>query len=465
MKVAIVLDSPKRDLLGVVLISYQLLKLNADVFIVPMYNQGYDIPLIAPDVVIVNYTRINNLPLLKQYRSLGIVVIVMDTEGGVLSESGSDAPDNWAKLFRNSRLNTVVDGYFFWGPRVHTSFVEHSGLPAERLKVTGCPRYDLCHQVWQKMLDYPRRDYVLINTNFSSINPAFTASVDSEVSIFKQVGWERNYVHQLFEELKRVFPLYLDVIARLAAANPEKTFLLRPHPFERVAFYERHFAAYANIVVDGSGNVLNAIRNADAIVHLNCGTAVETVLLGKVPISMEFLNSATMRQHAPLPSSISCKAHDFDELNLLVNRPDVRAACCATQELIENVISPWFSRIDGNAARRVAEATIAIVDQARGAAPKLRRSVRASISSGRSHPSLAQLLQGLACNIIGSHYVSRIRAVLKPARRDKNISPATVLHMLSNFMACEGSILRLRSSHARHPLTRVPLASVKLVTE
>lgn len=99
MKVALVLDNPRRDLNGVLLTAYRLLRLGVESYVVPMYVQGYDIPLLGPDAVIVNYARTTNRELLQTYRALGILVLVMDTEGGIFSESGSDSPENWAKFF------------------------------------------------------------------------------------------------------------------------------------------------------------------------------------------------------------------------------------------------------------------------------------------------------------------------------------------------------------------------------
>src|SRR5512134_117776 len=104
MRVAIIVDSPKRDLDGALLTGYQLAHRGVEVLLVPLYQQGYDLPWLRPDGVVVNYVRENNRELLATYRSLGICVMVMDTEGGVLSDLGLDAPSNWAREMRRSGL-------------------------------------------------------------------------------------------------------------------------------------------------------------------------------------------------------------------------------------------------------------------------------------------------------------------------------------------------------------------------
>lgn len=84
--------------------------------------------------------------------------------------------------------------------------------------------------------------------------------------------------------MNAVFPRYLDTVGELVSANPHRRFVLRPHPFENQSVYRERFAASPNLIVDGSGDILNAIIHADCTLHLNCGSRGETVLLGRTDI-------------------------------------------------------------------------------------------------------------------------------------------------------------------------------------
>ncbi len=456
-KVAILLDNPKRDGRGVALLAFELQKRGVNVYVTPMYQQGMDLPLIAPDWVLVNYARLNNKPLLEAYRALGVRVAVMDTEGGILSESGLDSPDNWACTFKDSGLSDCVDHYFFWGERVRDAFVRYSGIPHDRLTVTGCPRYDMCAPKWRGMMGYGREGYVLVNTNFSAVNPAFTDSDASEMAIFKQLGWERDYVQTLFGELRAVFPRYLDAIAGLAARHPDRSFLVRPHPFEDGMLYKRRFKNLGNVVVDGEGDVLTVIAHADCVLHLNCGTAVETLLLGKIPISLEFLNTDFMRRHTPLPSQLSCLAATIEDLDLLVRDAALRSARFDA-DAARARIEPWFHAIDGGASARVAE----ILAANKGSGVTAKRSLAVSLRSGWPQPSMGQFMQGLVGQTFGSLGASWLRSLAQPGRREKSLTPSQMLGMLQGFAACEGDALKFRVGHARHPYTGLPLASLSL---
>jgi surface carbohydrate biosynthesis protein len=462
VKAALVVDNPKRDLAGLALVAHELLKLGVEPYLVPMYQQGYDVPLIAPEAVLVNYARPTNKALLAGYRSLGIRVIVMDTEGGVLSETGVDSPANWAQFFRDSGLNANVDRYLFWGPRVREAFAAAQALPPERLEVTGCPRYDYCNDRWSGLLAYPRRGFVLVNTNFSAINPQFSRSAEDEFEVFTRAGWPRDYTLALFAELRTAFPRYLDAIAGLAARKPQRPIIVRPHPFEDAEVYRRRYADLPNVEVDATGNVLNVLAAADCMVHLNCGSAVETVLLGKTPISLEYLNTPCMRSHASLPSAISCHALDEADLDALIDSPAERGRRWDAAALRERYIEPWFHTIDGRASAR----TAAAIADAVGAGPRrVRSSLRHAATGGVARPSPAQLAQGLASQVVGSRAVATLRAGVSPARRQKAVDAASVADLLRALREHEGAGPAARVEHARHPATRAKLASLRVTAE
>ena len=190
-------------------------------------------------------------------------------------------------------------------------------------------------------------------------------------------GWPQLRLGALVELRARVVEQVAHAVAELAASQPDCCFLVRPHPFEDAMLYEKRFKGLDNVVVDGEGDVLNVIAHADCVLHLNCGSAVETVLLGKIPISMEFLNTGTMRRHASLPSQLSCLATSMEDLSLLVRDAALRAARFDADSARAR-IEPWFHSIDGCASARVAE----ILAAAKSTCAQSKRSFTASLRGG-----------------------------------------------------------------------------------
>lgn len=457
-KIAIVVDNPRRDLRGLVLLAHQLALRGVAAVVVPMYQQGYDIPLIAPDLVVVNYARESNRPLLETYRSAGYGVAVLDTEGGILSSKGHDAPDTWAASICRSGLSALIDHYAFWGENVHHAFVRHSGIPPEKLWLTGCPRYDLCVEPWRSMLRHTRRDFILVNTNFSAINPRYTRSASEERAIFRSLGWTEEYVKRIFADLERVFPVYLETIESLARAFPKRQILVRPHPFENESLYRERFAGIANIVIDGAGDVLNVISASDGVIHLNCGTAVDAVLCGKVPISIEYLNTETIKSHAPLPSSISLQAGNFEELCAFVETLPDRSPYDI--EAAQAVTRPWFHHSDGLAAARLADLLVGALATKSTVA---RRSATMALRGGRRNASVGQVLLGLSSLAAGSAAADVLRQRIQPSRTGKAFGVADVAALLQDYAACS-SDPAARVRHARNPLTKLPLSSIEVFT-
>lgn len=453
MKIALIVDNPRRDLCGLVLLAYQFAKRGVTVFLVPMYQQGYDLPLLAPDLVVLNYARESNRGLLESYRDMGVRVAVLDTEGGVLSESGFDSPDNWAASFRDSGLADLVDDYCFWGKAVHEAFRQYSEMEVAGLALTGCPRYDVCNQPWVSLLTYPRRGFILVNTNFSAINPAFTGSDKQEQRLFCEQGWDVSYVKKLFSELHGVFPRYLDAIEAIARAAPSRTVQIRPHPFENEELYRKRFEGIPNVIIDGEGDIFNAIHGAECIVHLNCGSAVDAARMGKTPISLEFLNTEILRQHAILPSRVSCHATSLDDLLSLLGDSSLRAArydlVCARRE-----IEPWYHLSDGRAAERVADFLLSRLAKIKRQA---RRSLVVTLRGGHSRSSLRRYLLGGLSLAAGSYIASKVVDRLQSTRRGKHIDHAAIQELISLFRQLDGGpdlqVNRLRSPIAGQALS------------
>ena len=154
-----------------------------------MYEQGFDVPALRPDLVLVNYTRPNNADLIKSYKRAGILVGVLDTEG-----IGGKNPDQFAEMVKSAGCTDLVDLYCVWGQAQHAAFLRHDTISTSLVHATGCPRYDFCAMPWRNALPKPSfaEGYVLINTNFPMVNPRFSGSSSSEEDAMVHAGFTRD---------------------------------------------------------------------------------------------------------------------------------------------------------------------------------------------------------------------------------------------------------------------------------
>lgn len=438
------------------MLAHGLAKRGVRATLIPLYDQAVDIPLVDLDALIVNYARPANFALVQGYVDMGLPVFVLDTEGGVLAEDGANAPDQLAAYIRQSGYAELLSGYLFWGSRLHQAFVAGSGMPPERLHVTGCPRFDYASRRWEGVLDFPRRDYILVNANFPLVNPRFARSPEEERATLVKAGWRPDYVAQMLADSREILRNYIETVRGLAAALPDRTFLVRPHPFENDGLYRESFAACGNVVVDGRGSVLNVIHNAACVVHLNCGTAVEATMLRRLPVSLEFLNTRHMANHSTLPSKVSLRVDSFEAaLDVLRDLPAATANFDFSGNY-ESLIHPWFHANDGGAADRVADAVLAAL----GSAPRRALGgVAQSLASSRRDSRVGQRLQAALANLVGSRVTSELRAKWTASRREKALSMSTVVAQLAALAAHEGCA-PAAVSIARHPWTGLALASL-----
>jgi len=453
-----VVDHPKRDLAGSVLAAYQLASRGASVALIPMYEQGVDVPRLGLNALVANYARAANLDLMHAFAKAGLALYVLDTEGGILADKGGNSPPALAAQIRDMGYSTILSGYFLWGSRLHEAFKAGGTLKPEQLHLTGCPRFDFAAPRWRSLLDGERRGYLLVNANFPLVNSRFTSRPDDEREAMIRFGFTAPYIDRLLTDLKQVFANYLVEIGRLAAARPDRQILVRPHPFEREEVYQAALGQHANVVVDGAGSVLDMIQNAAAVIHLNCGTAIEAVLLGKLPIQLEYLNTPATAGHALLPARASRRTMSFEELLAVVDDVDAETRKFDFAGIHAAEIHPFFHHNDGRAAERVADALVGVND---------RRTPFVSLSSvlrgTRPNPSLGQIAKGAASLLFGSAVTERLRTRFNPARREKRIEPSDVRRVLERVAAHDKSDPSLFSvERARCAKTGLPLASITI---
>jgi surface carbohydrate biosynthesis protein len=457
MRIGLIVDHPKRDLSGAAITAREMVRRGAEAVIVPMYEQGVDVPRLGLNAVVVNYARSANRTLVETYVDAGIKVFVIDTEGGVLGESGGNAPPAFARAIRDNGYGALLSGYLFWGSALRDAFVEAGTMPVDRLHVTGCPRFDFAAPRWRTLLAQQRRGYLLVNANFPLVNPRFSGSQGRERAAMVAAGWPSSYVDRLLADLRRIFPRYLEIIRWLAEARPEHTLLVRPHPFENEEPYRSALGGLCNVRIDGSGGVLEVIHNAAAVLHLNCGTAVEAVLLERLPIHLQFLDTEATASHAKLPARVSRPVAAFEELLAVVDAVAAETAHFPFAKVHAEHIHRFFHDNDGKAAERVAETVVRAAADVRP-----RPSLAAVIASSRSRPSAAQLAHGLASAALGSAATSELRGLLDRKRRDKSVAPDDVRAVLHTISTLEPLAPPTYVSRARTATLGIPLASINV---
>ncbi|MBL8642614.1 MAG: hypothetical protein JNK21_01670 [Rhodospirillaceae bacterium] len=249
----------------------------------------------------------------------------------------------------------------------------------DKITVTGNPRIDLMspalRRKFQPEADAIRRKmgpFVLFNTNYGSTNSVW-GDFKEAAKIAIQAGLlDRNdpasvqrYNDLLAFEQANMQAL-LDVMKSVANDSTTHRAVIRPHPGEKVDFWQR-FTAHARITVVPRSHHIPWLMAADLVVHTCCTTGMEALALGTPainvsPVPQNWWYGLYLMKHVNCCITDSAEAAQAVQTYL-----SSRSGPLADQEGYYKKLGDWFPTLNTrDAAKRMADALIAAL-KARGA--------------------------------------------------------------------------------------------------
>jgi len=407
-KVCLIVDNPLRDLDGLVLLAWHLANRNTEVFLVPMYFRE-EVFHIKPDLVLVNYARYANHDFISQCGCYGILVGVLDTEGGVIL--------NW-KIYQDNVAKYVehVDFYCVWGQKQYEALSGNTAFKGITMKATGCPRYDFCVSPWndaQQKIPFDSNKMVLVNTNFPIAIPRYNTA-EKEVRELVANGYEEKYAYDLLSQNRFALGEVVKTVKHLAAVFPGITFVIRPHPFENDVFYKREFADSGNVEIHREGPVFPWIRKSITLLHLNCSTAFDAIMQNVEPVYMDWIKVPLLRQEASFQISYSAGSLQEveDMLKGLTNGKRLQADE-SKKRVRESLIKEYFHSADGKCSERVSDVIIEILDERKGKKIATRGGyIRKVILDSLRKRKYRNSTRNILLYLLGSRYYGFLRAAV-----------------------------------------------------
>ncbi len=367
-KVVFLVDNPLRDIKGLILIGAHCAVEGVDVYLVPMnlayYNRCEEVLRLAPDLVIANYLRLNNLGFIDTMKSAGIPVAVLDTEGGVLVSCQSYVR-NVEKL-RSYYPNILT--YFAWGPLLANFLIEQKVYTKDQIIISGCPRYDFYVDPWKQaskhfdyLTDRKPGPIILLNSNFPVVNPAFQTAANEREMLVKQHGYSEEEAVKMIDSQKQAMKDFTQIANTLAAEFPEATVVYRPHPFESEKTYHDLLDKRDNLRIIKKGTVDDWILNSACVIQRGCSTAIEAGIAG-IPTFSPIWVPMVPEQPSAESVSIPCPNLDFLVGNVREVLQGSFTAPPSAKENLGKVISDWFLCRDGRAHHRVGDGILAALN-------------------------------------------------------------------------------------------------------
>jgi len=210
-----------------------------------------------------------------------------------------------------------------WGEDDAAALRAYPGYTGVPIHVTGNPRMDLLRQellpVFKPEADDLRRrfgDFVLVNTNFGAVN-AFVPSLNVMLPGgpggalrpgANALGFSDAFAAGLYAHKRALFESFERLVPALCDAFPRHTIVVRPHPAEDHAPWQRAVAGRANGVVVHEHTVIPWLMAAQALLHNGCTTAVEAAVVGTPAVAYQPVRSEAF--DFALPNALSARAHD-----------------------------------------------------------------------------------------------------------------------------------------------------------
>lgn len=286
-------------------------------------------------------------------RQQGHRVAALDEEGLVYFD---------AKTYRQLRIYSpsleAADLFFAWGKNQAEVMSPVIDTLMKRIRLVGNSRFDLLRpelrKIYNKNVDGLRKKYgrfILFNTNFSFANSANNDA--SLLRAFSQcpieteqpgffAGWTEAQ-HKVLQSFQEVLPLVRERF-------PEHTIIIRPHPSEDLQFWHDAALSLKQTVVIREGNVVPWLLAADVLVHWNCTTAIEALLLGKPAIAYRKEQPDFYEQ--PLPNACSFHAASSDELLDMLDQAIAGRLTASPEQLAEQgkILAHHISSLQGSLA-------------------------------------------------------------------------------------------------------------------
>jgi surface carbohydrate biosynthesis protein len=268
---------------------------------------------LPPSVYLAKDVRASSAVISRILRQLGHTIVAWDEEALVYHN-----PSQYLSARVAPEVLNAAEMLFAWGPdnaEIWRTFPEYGGAP---IHAVGNPRLDFLrpalrpfHEQQRRMLKIDFGDYVLINSNFGSVNHILPGAAATITSRFSDDIAARRHLDMLSYR-KRLFSHFLEAAAALARALPKTSIVVRPHPAENPEPWQEIARNYPNLHVRHDGGIVPWLLGAKAIVHNGCTTAVEAAVMGRSAIAYMPIEDA--RFDIQLPNALSRQAKSVDDL-------------------------------------------------------------------------------------------------------------------------------------------------------
>ena len=271
----------------------------------------------------------------KKIKSKNGIIINLDEEGAIDFPDGSTLKSRYSKKLFDESSKVLL-----WG-EYQFDLLKKLNLPINKINITGHPRFELLKEKYHSLynpeveaINKKHKKFILINTNFG-----FGNNIKGDDFVRKNYGGRIKRIEEIiaFDKVKQ--EAYVNLVKRLSIESND-LIVYRPHPEENIDFYIKEFEGFKNVQVIFEGSVVPWLLASKVMIHPDCTTGIEAIMLGKKSIS--FLPKKTNKEIVTsLPISISYNFNDLDKLIKFIDQAKFKINEDYENDL--NIINNYFS--------------------------------------------------------------------------------------------------------------------------
>ena len=376
----LLIEETARELASRLLIANFALEQGFEVILAPQWAVWENLQDLQPGIVLFKGNNGAQSLRMRRAKAAGHLVVSLEEEAFGVSDRREIV-----RLYEPG-IGAVCDLFLTQGLFHARCLAERFPEIVSRIRTTGNPRSDLLSATLSAPLRQEGRrlreihgKFVLLNTNFGSINPRRGDAVDYFESCVRLGIIDPNNAEDMGDLLtwcdwvRTNLSALMELIGRLVSEGFPWRVVVRPHPSENIDIWQRNFAGIDGVEVIREGDHHAWTLAAQLLLHTSSTTGLEAFLLGVPAIT---LCAGDNRWHQLYTANLvnqvdTSAAAAADTLFRFANQSrisDTRSALgetagsCFKDQLVDHL------QVDGNrfAAEHIVEALVDLREQGAG---------------------------------------------------------------------------------------------------
>jgi surface carbohydrate biosynthesis protein len=306
--------------------------------------------------------QLGALPELRYRRAAGHIITCLDEEGVVYED---------AEAYAASRLSAqtlhAVHRFYAWGHDQAGVIDRFFPDCTSRVSVTGNPRVDLWRPEFRAVfgaeadaLQSQYGHYVLVASSFGRAFRGPDAFLPANRLRAARLGVDPDELAaQNYDYSLDLLSQLSEAVVELARTVPDRIVVVRPHQADDPSHWEKVATRQSNILVIREGPITPWLMGADAVVHNNSTSGIESFLIGRPTIV--FAPRSDERFDMNVPNALGTVARSSAALIDLV-RFGTEAAAVTPDKRSNDILRRHFASLDGPLASEHLVAAFAAID-------------------------------------------------------------------------------------------------------